>query len=102
MSTRTTMAAFESEFYRTKRFGERAIEQVSDDGLHEKLNPQQISIAVIVQHLHGNMLSRFTDFLGTDGEKPTRDRDGDFIDRSLTRDQLTALWRAGWTCVFGA
>jgi hypothetical protein len=100
MSTRTTVVAFECEFYRTKQYGEAAIVQVSDVALHERINPHQNSIAVIVQHLHGNMMSRFTNFLETDGEKLIRDRDGEFVDRGLTRDQLTALWERGWARVF--
>jgi hypothetical protein len=102
MSTRTTIAAFEREFYRTKHYGETAIAQVNDLDLHEQINPLQNSIAVIVQHLHGNMMSRFADFLETDGEKPTRDRDGEFVDRGLARDQLTQLWNQGWGHVFDA
>ncbi len=102
MSIRTTVVAFEREFYRTKQFGETAIAQVSDLELHEQINPQQNSIAVIVQHLHANMMSRFTNFLETDGEKPARDRDGEFVDRGLARDQLMALWDRGWGLVFDA
>ena len=102
MSARTTIAASETELYKAKHFGEAAIAQVCDAGLHEQINPRQNSIAVLVQHLHGSMLSRFTDFLETDGEKPTRDRDREFADRNLTRDQLMSLWDEGWHCVFDA
>jgi len=102
LSTRTTMAAFETEFYRTKHYCEAAISQVSDIGLHEQIDPRQNSIAVIMQHLHGNMLSRFTDFLETDGEKPTRNRESEFVDRDLARDTLMSLWDQGWNCVFDA
>jgi Protein of unknown function (DUF1572) len=100
LSIRTTIAAFETEFYRAKQYMEVAI--VSDIGLHEQINPRQNSIAVIMQHLHGNMLSRFTRLLETDGEKPSRNREAEFVDRGLSRDRLMALWEEGWSCVFDA
>ncbi|MGH7176399.1 MAG: DUF1572 family protein [Tepidisphaeraceae bacterium] len=99
---RTTIEAFESEFDRSKRYAESTMSQLTDADLHAQLNPRQNSVAVIIQHLHGNMLSRFTDFLTSDGEKPTRDRDREFVDRNLSRAQLMALWDQGWECVFDA
>ena len=78
------------------------MEQVSDEQLHIAINPQQNSIAVIMQHMAGNMLSRFTDFITSDGEKPTRDRDGEFVERNLGRGELMAMWARGWGCIFGA
>src|SRR4051812_42085683 len=98
MSDRTVLEAFEAELLQSRRYVEAAVEQVSDDQLHFTINPQQNSIAVIIQHMAGNMLSRFTDFLTSDGEKPTRDRDGEFVERNLKRGELTALWAKGWEC----
>ena len=103
MSDRTAIEAFESEFRKTKATCEGAMRQVDDVGLHAQINDgRQNSIAVIVQHLHGNMLSRWTDFLGSDGEKPSRDRDGEFVERGLPRDELMRVWEEGWRCLFDA
>jgi Protein of unknown function (DUF1572) len=100
--SRTTIVAFETEFRKTKSSCESAMAQLTDAELHARINPRQNSIAVIVQHLHGNMRSRWTDFLATDGEKPDRDRESEFADRDLPRPQLMALWEEGWRCVFDA
>ena len=102
MQERTLLAALESEFRKTKALAEGAMGQVDDAGLYARLNPRQNSIAVVVQHMAGNMLSRFTDFLTTDGEKPWRDREGEFVDRRLSRPELTDLWDRGWACLFDA
>ena len=99
MPSRTTLEAFESEFTRSKQYIEAALAQLDDAQLHARINPHQNSVAVILQHLSGNMLSRFTDFLTTDGEKPTRDRDAEFLDRHLQRPDLLALWSRGWSCL---
>src|ERR1700721_97818 len=85
-----------------KRLAERAMEQVSDKQLFAAIDKEANSIAVIVKHMAGNMLSRGTDFLTTDGEKPTRDRDSEFVETSTTRKELMALWEVGWTRVFAA
>lgn len=85
-----------------KGLAERAIAQVSDEQLHEQLSPNTPSIAVIAKHLAGNMRSRFTDFLTTDGEKPDRHRDSEFIDDLPTRDAIIARWNAGWAIAQGA
>lgn len=102
MNDRTMLNALETEFRKTKRQAEAAVAQVDDAGLHARLNAQQNSIAVIVQHVAGNLVSRFTDFLTTDGEKPGRDREGEFVDRQLSREQLMELWERGWGCLFDA
>ena len=88
------------EYYRM--LGEKALEQVPDDKLNWQCNAESNSITVIIKHLHGNMLSRFTDFLQTDGEKPWRDRDEEFRESHLTRKELHELWQAGWDCLFDA
>lgn len=85
-----------------KRLAERAMEQVSDAQLFEALDDEANSIAVIVKHMTGNMRSRWTDFLTTDGEKPYRDRDSEFEDPPETRAALMEAWEGGWRCVFGA
>jgi hypothetical protein len=83
-----------------KNLAERAIAQVSDEQLTSALDPEMNSIAVIVKHISGNMQSRFTDFLTTDGEKPTRNRDAEFTDPPIARQPLLALWEQGWNCLF--
>jgi hypothetical protein len=85
-----------------KRLGERAMEQVSEAQLFETLDDEGNSIAVIVKHMAGNMRSRWTDFLTTDGEKPDRNRDSEFVDPPATREALTKLWDDGWARLFSA
>jgi hypothetical protein len=85
-----------------KDLAERAIAQVSDDQLTAVLDPEMNSIAVIVKHMAGNMRSRWTDFLVTDGEKPDRGRDAEFYDPPATRAALLAVWDDGWNRVFDA
>ncbi|HUO10758.1 MAG TPA: DUF1572 family protein [Phycisphaerae bacterium] len=102
MPPRTLLHSLELEFLRTKTSGDNALAQLSDEHLHTRINPLQNSVAAILQHLHGNMLSRFTDFLTSDGEKPTRDRESEFQDRQLPRPELLALWEQGWSCMFTA
>lgn len=81
---------------------ERALAQLSDEQLLAVLDGESNSVAVIVKHMTGNMRSRFTDFLTTDGEKPGRDRDAEFEDPPASREELMALWDEGWRCVFTA
>ena len=85
-----------------KKLGERAMDQVSDDQLVATLDYEGNSIAAIVKHMAGNMRSRWTDFLTTDGEKPDRNRDSEFEEPPATRAELLAIWEAGWTCLFSA
>jgi uncharacterized damage-inducible protein DinB len=85
-----------------KTLAERAMAQVTDEQLHAVLDAEMNSIAVIVKHMAGNMRSRWTDFLTSDGEKPDRQRDTEFTDPPATREALLGLWEAGWRCVFGA
>jgi uncharacterized damage-inducible protein DinB len=85
-----------------KRLGDRAIEQAPDEALTAALDAESNSIATIVKHVSGNMRSRWTDFLTSDGEKPSRNRDTEFEAPPKTRAELTALWEAGWKCVFDA
>lgn len=76
--------------------------QLEDADLFWQFNPESNSIAIIVNHLWGNMRSRWTDFLSTDGEKEWRNRDLEFEDVIATRDELEARWEEGWSCVIGA
>src|SRR5206468_12599943 len=83
-----------------KRLAERAMEQCPDEGLFAALDAESNSIAVIVKHMAGNMRSRWTDFLTSDGEKPDRHRDTEFEPPPTTRAELLALWEGGWQGVF--
>jgi hypothetical protein len=88
------------QFAQYKSLAEKAMDQVADNKLAWQINPETNSIATIVKHMAGNMLSRFTDFFTSDGEKPWRDRDGEFENEEMTREQLTAYWNKGWNCLF--
>jgi hypothetical protein len=85
-----------------KTLAERAMAQVSDEQLFTTLDDESNSIAIVVKHMSGNMRSRWTDFLSTDGEKPDRDRDAEFVAPPATRVELMAMWDEGWQCLFHA
>lgn len=85
-----------------KRLADRAVLQVSDEQLHWKSDDDANSIAIMMQHPAGNMKSRWTDFLTTDGEKTWRQRDAEFIDAMIGRAELTETWEAGWATLFTA
>jgi hypothetical protein len=85
-----------------KKLAENAMAQVTDEQLFATLDPEANSIAIIVKHMAGNMRSRWTDFLTTDGEKPDRHRDSEFEDPPATREAVMELWESGWRLVFGA
>jgi uncharacterized damage-inducible protein DinB len=85
-----------------KKLGDGALEQTPDDALHATLDAESNSIATIVKHMTGNMRSRWTDFLTTDGEKPDRYRDTEFETPPKTRAEIMALWEANWKIVFDA
>ena len=89
-------------FHQYKKLGEAAMAQVADEQLTATLDSEMNSIAQIVKHMAGNMRSRWTDFLTTDGEKPSRDRDSEFERPPATRAELMAMWEEGWSCLFGA
>jgi hypothetical protein len=89
-------------FRQYKSLAERAMAQVTDDQLNQKLDAESNSIAIIVKHMAGNMRSRWTDFLSTDGEKPGRNRDSEFEAPPSTRAALMDTWESGWKCAFGA
>jgi len=89
-------------FRQSKRLAEAAMAQVADDQLFTVLDAEANSIATIVKHMTGNMRSRWIDFLTSDGEKPGRDRDSEFVDPLATRAAVLADWESGWACVFSA
>lgn len=91
-----------SLFRQYKRQGERAMEQVADADLTRMLDPESNSIATLVKHIAGNMRSRWTDFLTTDGEKADRHRDTEFEAPPETRAELIRVWESGWSLVFAA
>jgi hypothetical protein len=86
-----------------KKMAEKALDQLKDDEFFVTLDEEGNSVAVIMKHMAGNMFSRWTDFLTTDGEKPNRNRDMEFVIESNTSsDDLRAYWEKGWQCVFNA
>ncbi len=85
-----------------KKLGEDAMAQITDEKLFFQTNEDSNSIAIIVQHLAGNMFSRWTDFLTTDGEKEWRNRDSEFEEVIKTKKELLAFWNRGWQCLFDA
>lgn len=87
-------------FRNYKKLAERAIEQVSDEEFFAAIDDEANSIAVIVKHIAGNLLSRWTDFLTSDGEKDFRDRDREFETSDDTRDSLMQFWEKGWQVLF--
>ncbi|HMN41614.1 MAG TPA: DUF1572 family protein [Phycisphaerales bacterium] len=99
-----TLSAFIESFAAQKSLADRAIEQVSDEDLRRALDANTNSIAVIMKHVSGNLVSRFTDLLTSDGEKPWRDRDAEFNDTFAPgapgRAEILATWESGWTVLF--
>jgi hypothetical protein len=86
-----------------KKLAEKALKQTQDEEFFITLDEESNSIAVVMKHMAGNMLSRWTDFLNTDGEKPDRNRDMEFvIEAQTTRADVVAYWERGWQCVFDA
>lgn len=93
------MSAIINAFEANKRLADRAVEQVPDEKLHVALDDNTNSIAVIMKHVAGNLLSRWTDFLTSDGEKPERNRDDEFVDSFSNRAELLECWERGWACL---
>jgi hypothetical protein len=91
-----------SVFQASKKLGEAALAQVNDEQLFAALDPEMNSLAIIVKHMAGNMRSRWTDFLTSDGEKADRNRDTEFEAPPQTRQALMQLWEQGWELVFAA
>lgn len=93
------LSAIQNTFEANKRLADRAIEQAPDDKLHIPLDANTNSIAVIMKHVAGNLTSRWTDFLTSDGEKPWRNRDDEFVDSFASRAELLEAWERGWNCL---
>ena len=89
-------------FHETKSQADRALAQVPFERWHVRLDPGSNSLVTLVLHISGNQVSRWTDFLTTDGEKADRHRDAEFEDASLSRGELLARWERGWACLFDA
>lgn len=96
------LESIQKQFEYYKLLGERTIAQLEDEQLFWQANPHSNSIGIIVKHLWGNMLSRWTDFLTTDGEKEWRKRDEEFEASIQTREGLLQKWEEGWQCLFEA
>jgi hypothetical protein len=93
-----TLAAFRNY----KKLAERAIAQITEDEYFRAIDAESNSIAVVVKHIGGNLRSRWTDFLTSDGEKPDRDRDSEFMTETDTQESLTEMWETGWTALFAS
>jgi len=98
----TYLNSVKKRFESYKTLGEKTFDQLSDEQLFWQYNEESNSIATIVKHLSGNMLSRWTDFLTSDGEKQWRDRDTEFENDIKSRQELLAIWNNGWDCLFNA
>lgn len=85
-----------------KSLGDAVIARLDDKQLHWQYNEASNSVAVIIKHIAGNSISRWTDFLTADGEKQSRNRDDEFESTSLTKQELSELWNQGWDCLFKA
>ena len=96
------LESVKKQFLYYKTIGEKAMAQLEPEHFLVAANADTNSIAVIIKHLHGNMLSRWTDFLTTDGEKEWRERDAEFENTSETKEEILALWEKGWQCLFDA
>lgn len=96
------LASVKKQFESYKGIGEKAMDQLDPELLFKPLNEDSNSIGIIVQHLWGNMLSRWTNFLTEDGEKPWRERDAEFENDIFERAALMVKWNEGWKCLFDA
>jgi hypothetical protein len=99
---RDVLTSIEHEYQRYKRLAEGAFAQVSEAELSECPAPDGNSIAMVAWHISGNLKSRFTDFLTSDGEKPWRERESEFEERTVTSGELKSKWESGWTVLFEA
>jgi hypothetical protein len=102
MSTLSYLKSAIRQFEYYKHLGEKAMLQLDDNHLAWHANEESNSIATIVKHLHGNMLSRWTNFLTEDGEKPWRQRDAEFENDFTSREDVMKIWNEGWACLFDA
>ncbi|WP_340064836.1 DUF1572 family protein [Ascidiimonas aurantiaca] len=98
----TYLESVHKQFQYYKLLGDKVLERLTVEEMHWQYHEGSNSIATIVKHLHGNMLSRWTDFLTTDGEKEWRDRDGEFKTDKAEKEKVIDLWEEGWACLFAA
>lgn len=98
----TYLSSVVKQFHYYKMLGEKAIAQLDEDQLFQQCNEESNSIAILVNHIAGNMLSRFTEFLTSDGEKPWRNRDAEFTNPFPGKGDMMKRWEEGWTCLFHA
>jgi uncharacterized damage-inducible protein DinB len=96
------LASAIKQFQYAKSMADKSFAQLSDEQLHWQPNEASNSIAIIVKHMAGNMLSRWTDFLTSDGEKSWRNRESEFEDTFSSREEMLAYWEKGWACLFDA
>ncbi|ANE48037.1 hypothetical protein SY83_19015 [Paenibacillus swuensis] len=87
-------------FESMKKLGDRTLERLKEEHFNHVIDPESNSMEIIIQHMCGNMRSRWTNFLTTDGEKPDRNRDQEFVQGKRTKEELIAMWEQGWTLVF--
>jgi Protein of unknown function (DUF1572) len=97
-ATNSYLESVKKQFLYYKTLGEKAMDQLEAEQLFVSINEDTNSIATIVKHLSGNMLSRWTDFLTSDGEKEWRNRDAEFVETIKTKEELLAVWNKGWDC----
>lgn len=96
------LSSINKQFNYYKSLGEKTFHQISEDKLFWQYNEESNSIASIVKHMHGNMISRWTDFLTSDGEKEWRKRDAEFENDIRNKEELISKWNEGWECLFNA
>jgi uncharacterized damage-inducible protein DinB len=99
-SVRTVVSSIESEYRRYQRLGDESLRQLDSEALVRRPPGDGNSVAAIVWHIAGNLRSRFTDFLTTDGEKPWRDRESEFAQRTVSAAEVRAKWEDGWGVLF--
>nr|WP_305792007.1 DUF1572 family protein [Halobacillus sp. Marseille-Q1614] len=96
------MKTIQNRFQSVKDVGDQAIQQLAEDDIYWRLNEESNNITIIIKHLTGNMVSRWTDFLTSDGEKDYRNRDEEFEDTITSKQEMMEVWDKGWTVLFGA
>lgn len=100
--TKGYLDSVKAQFKHYKSIGEKTFDQLDDAELFWQYNEESNSVAMVVKHIWGNMMSRWTDFLTTDGEKEWRKRDEEFVDDIKTKDEMLDKWNQGWECLFSA
>ena len=96
------LESIQKQFHYYKSLGDKTFEQLSFEELKQFITPETNSIAILVKHMVGNMLSRWTNFLTEDGEKIWRERDNEFIDSYASKEEMLTNWEKGWECLFNA